>query len=214
MQGTAYAPREPMKPGSSPGSLASRAGFRSTRTLVAVRGVIVSLAAIFGVLLLAGDAAAWESRTIGRHFNDGLDTRLSAQRVGEATRALGYNSRWYLAGRSAMGARDDGRISQVFGIFGHSNTGIFQTNEGATDDLDEIVAAEGALEPPIFCSGTICSWQSYLLSLDTDDLELAILAGCYTAGNDPSYWGSFPRKGRQIGMDATVSFTGPPVASH
>jgi len=205
MQGRGCAAREALEARGSLSSSSSLAGLR----LVAARRVIVSLAVAMGVvLLLAGDAAAWESRTIGRHFNDGLDTRLSAQRVAEATRALGYNSHSYLAGRSAKGARDDGRISQVLGLFGHSNTGIFQTNEGANDALDEIVAAEGALEPPIFCSGTICSWQSYLLSLDTDDLEVAILAGCYTAGNDPSYWGSFPRKGRAIGMDATVSFAG------
>jgi hypothetical protein len=56
--------------------------------------------------------------------------------------------------------------------------------------------------------GTVCSWQSYVLHLDTDDLKLALLAGCDTANTDRSYWGSFPKKAHQIGIDATVSFTG------
>jgi len=138
----------------------------------------------------------------GGLFEDGLDTRLSAQRMGEAARRIGYQSYWYF-GRSAADSWSDGRDSAIYGLFGHGTSGMIQTAEGVNND-DHFVLS-GKADTPDPSLGTRYFWKDYAAGLDVDDMKLAILAGCHTA-SDSSTWGNFGRMGRERGIDSTVSF--------
>lgn len=161
--------------------------------------------------------------TIGRLFNDGLDPRLSAQRVAGAAGAAGYSATSHLGGRRAIDAWVDGQKASVVGLFGHSSAGIFMTDEGPVDADDEFIAA-GTLSqtgvtvgPGGVTDGAVpgamrlgkahwAFWKEYLPYVDVDDVLLAILAGCYTANPHPAY-GSFLDVGREKGMDSVVGWT-------
>jgi hypothetical protein len=161
---------------------------------------------------------------IGRLYNDTMDTRLSAERFGQAMAASAYVTASFSGGRTSFDTWNDGQRSSVIAIFGHSNSGIIQTDEGPTDAQDEIVAAgtNGTLSFQTDTYGATSGllslgvaidpghwtfWKDYLPFVDADDVLLAILAGCFTANFDPSL-GSFLDVGRERGMDAVVGWTG------
>jgi len=162
--------------------------------------------------------------TIGRLFNDTMDTRLAAQRVSDALASVGYANNAYTSGRSAADAWLDGQRAAVLALFGHSNAGIFQTDEGPTDPEDEIVAAgtlgtvslqtntAGATDGALAAGASFgpahwSFWKDYLPVGDVDDLLVAILAGCFTANPDTGF-GDFLEVGRERGMDGVVGWTG------
>ena len=169
-----------------------------------LRAALASLTAVLGLLALAPTAGAYQPGATmnGGLFEDGLDTRLSAQRMGEAARRIGYESYWYF-GRSAADSWFDGRDSTVYGLFGHGTSGIVQTAEGVNNDDHFILS--GKADTPDPSLGTRYFWKDYAPGLDVDDMKLAILAGCHTA-SDSSTWGNFGRMGRERGIDSTVSF--------
>lgn len=139
----------------------------------------------------------------GARFEDGLDTRLSAQRVGEATRRVRYESSWYF-GRSAADSWTDGQESSVYGLFGHATGATIQTAEGPTDDRDHLILA-GKFTTPDASLGNRYFWKDYVPDVDVDDIKLAIMAGCYSSTDDPEL-GSFPRMGFEQGIDSVIGF--------
>jgi hypothetical protein len=141
-----------------------------------------------------------------RWFHDGLDTRYSSYRLAQAASAAGYASYGYTGGRSANAAWIDARSSSVYGLFGHANAGLFQTNEGSTDRDDQFLAA-GTLVDPVSIYSGVRFFSEYLPYVDVDDMRLLILAGCYTANSDPA-WGSMTRAATEKGVDASISFPG------
>lgn len=148
-------------------------------------------------------AAPPEATMIGRRFDDGLDSRLSSQEVSRALNSLGYSSVAHAGGHSAADAWSDGLSTAVFGAFGHGNAGIVQTDEGPTDEEDEILAAGDLLD---ISAGNLWFWGNYLHYIDVDDMRLAIFAGCYTANTDPE-WGSFGTVAEERGVDSVVGFS-------
>ena len=169
-----------------------------------LRAALASVTTILGLLVLPAPAGAYQSGATmnGGLFEDGLATRLSAQRMGEAARRIGYQSYWYF-GRSAADSWSDGRDSAIYGLFGHGTSGMIQTAEGVNND-DHFVLS-GKADTPDPSLGTRYFWKDYAAGLDVDDMKLAILAGCHTA-SDSSTWGNFGRMGRERGIDSTVSF--------
>jgi uncharacterized membrane protein YkoI len=170
------------------------------------RSAIGALAAILGAALALSTAApalAARSTMNGARFEDGLDTRLAAQRVGEAARNAGYESSWYF-GRSALDSWNDGRDSSVYGLFGHATGATIQTAEGPTDDRDHLILA-GKFTTPDTSFGSRYFWKDYVPDVDVDDMKLAIMAGCYSATDDPEL-GSFPRMGFEQGIDSVIGF--------
>jgi hypothetical protein len=141
---------------------------------------------------------------IGERYADGLDSTVAAQRVGEASRAVGYQSSWYTSGRLAEDGWYDGIESAVYGIFGHANAGLTQTDEQPPGADDQFIVAGhlGDAWP-----SNVYAWGDYLPYIDVDFMKLALLAGCYTANSDPDL-GSFMEQGRQLGIDSIVGFTG------
>lgn len=156
------------------------------------------------VTALPGTSTAASSTMIARRFDDGLDSRLAGSSVSSALAALGYTTSTYANGRSAAAAFSDGKTSAVFGVFGHGNAGIVQTDEGPTDEEDEILAAGEIIDVNL---GTWAFWSNYLHYLDVDDMRFAVFAGCYTANVDP-IWRSFGDVGEQRGVDSIVGWTG------
>lgn len=137
---------------------------------------------------------------LGKRYQDGLDSRYSAERLAQTTAALGYAATGYTTGRSAGNSWNDGLRSAVFGFFGHANAGIAQVNEGP----DQILAAGTIADVD---DSMFSYWSNYLPFVDIDDMRLAILAGCYTGNADP-FFGSFGDIGRERGVDSVIGFTG------
>ncbi len=196
------------------------------RLIASLRLIFVALVLIAGLLVprdVRVAAAPLSAITIGRLFNDTMDTRLSAQRVADALTTSGYATS-YRGGRSATDTWSDGQRSAVLALFGHSNAAIFQTDEGPTDPEDEIIAAgtTGTLTAQTNTAGATgglldagvsivpahwAFWKDYLPYVDVDDVLVAILAGCFTANTDPGL-GNFLDVGRERGMDSLVGWTG------
>lgn len=148
--------------------------------------------------------AAVEETSLGRRFNDGLDTRLSATAFRDAARSLGYTGTSYTAGRSADDAWTNGLDSGVFALFGHSNGGIFQTDEGPSDDQDAILAA-GRTQDVLPLYANVRFFTEYLPYTDVDDMRLLILAGCDTA--QAGQLGDFNKVAVSRGVDSVISFS-------
>lgn len=148
-------------------------------------------------------ASSAPATLIARRFDDGLDSRLSAQHLEGALSNLGYGSSTHLNGRRAADAWGDGLSANVFAAFGHANAGIFQTDEGPSDDRDEILAAGNLWD---LSGGNWWFWGNYLHYVDVDDMRLAIFAGCYTANVDP-YLDSFGNVAEERGVDTVVGFS-------
>jgi hypothetical protein len=111
------------------------------RMSVAVRSPAAVGSATIIVGVGAAPAQAVNETSIGRRFDDGLDTRHSVQSFTSAAAAMGYATTGDQNGRSATNTFTDGRSAAVLALFGHADTGIFQTDEGATDATDQILAA-------------------------------------------------------------------------
>jgi hypothetical protein len=122
-------------------------------------------------------AEAVDSSSVGRRFNDGLDSRYS---FANAATSVGYSSGRYVNGRHVNDVWNDGLIDDVLGLFGHSNGGIFQTQEGATDAEESILAA-GTTTDAISPYVNMRFLTEYLPYVDVDDMRPLILAGCYTS---------------------------------
>jgi hypothetical protein len=170
------------------------------------RRVGTFLTAAVAVLALGGThAQAADSTNLGRRYDDGLDTRLSALRLRDATAALGYASGASTVGRSANDAWSDGLSSAVFGLFGHANGGLFQLDEAPAGETDSWLIAGRSTDvlPP---SSNTRAVSEYLPFLDVDDMRLLVLAGCYTA--NPGVNGDFLAMAEEKGIDSVVGFTG------
>jgi hypothetical protein len=168
-----------------------------------VRFAKTALAAAAMTLALAQAAEAADTYVYGRYFNDGLDSRQGAYEFGTATERAGYGLYGSLQGASASDAWYGGLNAAIFADFGHGNAGLFQTDEGATDAEDEIVAAGSHTEP--FTPQHFSYWTEYLPYTDVDKMRLAIVAGCDTANTDVRF-GSLPDVGRELGIDSVVTF--------
>lgn len=157
------------------------------------------------LVIAAAPVAAQEAVTIGDRYDDGLDSRLSAQHLAGAARAVGYPSQAHTTGRSADDAWSDALGASVYGLFGHANAGLFQTDEGPTDPQDEFIAA-GELTTLSTSVGNLWWWKDYLPFIDVEFVKFAVLAGCYTANTDPTTR-SFLTMGRDLGIDSLVGFS-------
>lgn len=182
---------------------APRGGLGLTRSFTCLAAIA---AAVFTAVVLAVPVAANESATIARRYDDGLDSRLSAVKLGEAARGLGYGTTIASSGRTANNAFLDGSRSAVFGLFGHANAGIFQTNEGSTDNEDDVLAA-GVLTDAVSSFANVRFFSEYIPYVEVDDMRLLVLAGCYTALSSNS-WGDFQDVSRSRGVDSVVTFPG------
>lgn len=160
---------------------------------------------LLALALLPAPAHAAEESSIGRRYNDKLDSRLSSLRLAEATKAIGYTAHGYSGGRNVNDAFIDGLGSSVFGLFGHGNKGIFQTDEGPTDAQDHIFAA-GTETDLVSTFENLRFLTEYIPFAEVDDMRLLVVAACYTAGT--SEWGDFITAGRSRGIDAVVTFRG------
>ncbi|WP_338783929.1 PepSY domain-containing protein [Streptomyces sp. DG1A-41] len=169
-------------------------------------GSLLALSAAFVCALTVGaqPAQAVGETSLGRRFNDGLDTRLSATAFRDAARTIGYTGTSYTSGRSADNAWADGMDAGVFALFGHANGGIFQTDEGTTDDLDAILAAGRTYDvAPIY--ENLRFFTEYLPYTDMDDMRLLVLAGCDTA--QTGQLGNFNDVAVSRGIDSVISFS-------
>lgn len=161
-------------------------------------------ASVLGVVV-SPTASAEDAVTVGKRYNDRLDSRWSAVRFASASRDAGYSATAYQNGRSANDAWSDMYSSSVVGYFGHGNAGIFQLNEGATDAEDPVLAA-GQETQIVSTFANLRFWSEFLPFAEIDDLKLAIMAACYTANTDPGF-GQFADIGARKGIDAVVGFT-------
>ncbi|MEV8312248.1 PepSY domain-containing protein [Streptomyces flavidovirens] len=175
------------------------------RALLAIPIALVCALSAATAGTLPAYAAAAEETSIGMRFNDGLDSRLSATAFRDAARTVGYTGTSYTAGRSADNAWTDGLDSGVFALFGHSNGGIFQTDEGPSDDQDPILAA-GRTQDLLPLYPNLRFFTEYLPYADVDDMRLLILAGCYTAQS--GQLGNFNEVAVSRGIDSAISFSG------
>jgi hypothetical protein len=166
---------------------------------------LLLLVTSFLVIPFAPSAAAVNQVSIGRLYDDGLDTRLAASRVTSAAAATGYAATAHTAGRDETDAWVDGVGSGVMALFGHGNAGIFQTDEGATSAEDPILAA-GLDTDIVNPYAGFRFFSEYLPYVDVDDMRLLIVAGCYTARSDPRF-GSFNDIPVRRGVDAVVTFS-------
>lgn len=89
-------------------------------------------------------------------------------------------------------------------MFGHANSGVFQTDEGPTDAEDPYFAA-GVDTDLVSTLTAVRFFGEYLPVLDIDDMRLLILGGCYTANEHPRC-GSFNDMPVRRGVDAVVTF--------
>lgn len=171
-----------------------------------LRGVL-ALSFAVGALATIGQedrAHAQSATTIGGIWEDGMDTRRSANDVAHAVNRVGYRTSSYLSGRSAQDAWGDARGTAVYGLFGHANGGQIQVGEGVTDASDQIIKA-GKIDTLDTSVGNVHYWKDYVPYLDVDFMKVAILAGCYTARRDPND-GDFTTMGPKMGMDAVLGF--------
>jgi hypothetical protein len=186
----------------------SGTGARDTRRTAAraVRPLLaVSLAAVVSATLASAPANAASDVNVGRRFNDGLDTRYSVTSFTSAAQAMGYSATGYTGGRNVDDVFNDGAGSAVLGLFGHANAGIFQTNEGATDAQDSILAA-GTTTDLVSPYSNVRFLTEYLPYAEIDDMRLLVLAGCDTALS--SAWGDFNKAAISRGVDSVISFSG------
>ncbi len=151
---------------------------------------------------LASPALGAEATTIGERYADGLDSRLAAQRLADAARGVGYTATAHTSGRSAADAWDDGLDAAVFGVFGHANAGLAQTDEGAGGAPSQYLVAGF---PGDTGGSNVALWSDYLPFLDVDWMKLAVFAGCDTALS--SEWeGSWLDRARELGVDSVLAF--------
>ncbi|MGW4209759.1 PepSY domain-containing protein [Lentzea sp. NPDC004789] len=167
-------------------------------------GSRTAVAVLAAALIAVPQAQAAEQTSIGRVFDDGLDTRLAAASLADGARSAGYTSAGHLGGRTADEAWTDGRNANVFGLFGHANAGIFQTSEGPTDNEDPILAAgkDSDLTSPYVA---LRFFSEYLPAVDVDDMKILVLAGCYTA-NSSAQFGGFNDVPVRRGVDSVITF--------
>lgn len=154
----------------------------------------------------AGPAQSADSVGIGQRYNDGLDSRHATSSFVDASKAVGYGGRAWNSGRDATSAWTDMRSAAIVGFFGHANAGVFQVDEGATNDTDQFIGA-GFETDVVSQSPTMRWWGEYLPYADVDDVKLAVLAGCYTSKSD-DYFGKFADIGARKGVDAVIGFNG------
>lgn len=159
--------------------------------------------ALVAAALLPLSAQAAEEASIGRRYDDKLDSRLSSISLANATRAIGYTARGYSGGRDVDDAFIDGLNSSVFGLFGHGNKGIYQTDEAPTDAEDHIFAA-GTKTDVVSVYKNLRYFTEYIPFVEVDDMRLLIVAACYTSGT--SEWGNFLDAGKARGIDSVVTF--------
>ena len=165
------------------------------------------IAALLGMALVIGpvpQASAAEQASLGQMYADGLDSRLSATTFADMARQAGYTSYGYSAGRSADDAWLDGLSSSMLGLFGHANAGIFQTADGPTVAENEILGVGPETDLVSTYTG-MRLFSEYLPFIDVDDMRLLVVAGCYTARDDP-WLGSFTDLPVRRGVDAVVTF--------
>ncbi|WP_409468678.1 PepSY domain-containing protein [Streptomyces sp. HC307] len=171
------------------------------------RGPLLALSVSIVCALTIGAPPAHgavEETSLGRRFNDGLDTRLSATAFRDAARSLGYTGTSHTAGRSADDAWVDGLDAGVFALFGHANGGIFQTDEGPSDDQDAILAA-GRTQDLLPLYANLRFFTEYLPYNDVDDMRLLVLAGCDTSLT--GQLGNFNEVAVSRGIDSVISFS-------
>jgi peptidase YpeB-like protein len=179
-----------------------RDGRRSTPR--AVRPLLaLSLAAVVSATLAPAPANAASDVNVGRRFNDGLDTRYSVTSFTGAAQSMGYSATGYTNGRNSDDVFSDGADSSVLGLFGHANAGIFQTDEGATDSQDSILAA-GTTTDVVSPYASLRFLTEYLPYADVDDMRLLVLAGCDTAQSGS--WGDFNKAATSRGVDSVITF--------
>lgn len=180
--------------------------YGARRTLArAIRPLLVVSVATMVVATLAGPARAVDNVNIGRRFNDGLDTRYSVTSFTSAAQSMGYTATGDTTGRDVNDVFNDGARSGVLGLFGHANAGIFQTDEGATNAQDSILAA-GTTTDVVSPYLNVRFLTEYLPYVDVDDMRLLILAGCDTSLS--SAWGDFNKAAVSRGIDSVISFSG------
>lgn len=172
---------------------------RATRVTAILATIMAAL-----VTVGAGMAGAADASSVARRFDDGLDSRYSAYRLSNAASSVGYASDRYLYGRHVDDVWTDGLTDHVVGLFGHANAGIFQTQEGATDAGDSILAA-GTTTDAVSPYANLRFLSEYWPYTDVDDMRLLILAGCYTSQS--SAWGDFNKVAVSRGIDSVISFT-------
>jgi hypothetical protein len=170
-----------------------------------VSAAIIVVASVGGVVLGSPSASqSAEARAVAQRFNDGLDSRHSASSLVSAAKAVGYTGTAKTSGTSADAAWVDAAGSQVIGYFGHANAGVFQVDEGSTNETDQFIAA-GRDAEVVSTDSRLRLWSEYLPVVDVDDVRLAILAGCDTAHADP-FLGDFSSMGMSRGIDSIVTF--------
>ncbi|MGP3947875.1 PepSY domain-containing protein [Streptomyces sp. 7N604] len=163
----------------------------------------MSLAGVVSATL-AAPAHAANNVNIGQRYNDGLDSRYSVTSLTSAAQSMGYTATGDTNGRHVNDVFNDGVGSAVLGLFGHSNGGIFQTDEGATDAQDSILAA-GTTTDVVSPYSNVRFLTEYLPYAEIDDMRLLILAGCDTALS--SAWGDFNKAAISRGVDSVISFS-------
>lgn len=167
-------------------------------------GLALALAGVASATLLSSPSQAASDVNIGRRFNDGLDSRYSVTSFTSAANAMGYDAKGYTNGRSANNTFNDGIGAAVLGLFGHSNAGIFQTDEGPTDAEDAILAA-GTATHVVSPYANLRFVSEYFPYLEVDDMRLMVLAGCYTSLSDS--WGNFNDAAVSRGVDSMITFS-------
>lgn len=185
----------------------SGTGARGTRRTAAcvVRPLLaVSLAVVVSATLAPAPAHAADNVNIGQRYNDGLDTRYSVTSFTSAAQSMGYTATGDTNGRHVNDVFYDGAGSAVLGLFGHSNAGIFQTDEGATDAQDSILAA-GTTTDVASPYANVRFLTEYLPYAEVDDMRLLVLAGCDTSLS--SAWGDFNKAAVSRGVDSVISFS-------
>jgi hypothetical protein len=172
----------------------------------AVRSAVAVGSAVLVVGVGAVPAQAVNETSVGRRFNDGLDTRYSVQSFTSAAGSMGYAATGYQNGRSATNTFTDGKSAGVLALFGHANAGIFLTDEGATDAEDQILAAGRVTDVVSPTPNVLRYVTEYLPLLDVDDMRLMILAGCDTSVANDS-WGDFLQAASSRGVDSVIGFS-------
>lgn len=184
--------------GGTSGRGTRRAAARKVGPLLAV-----SLAAVVAGAVPA-PAHAVDNVNIGQRYHDRLDTRYSAISLTDAAQSMGYTATGDTNGRHVDDVFLDGIGSAVLGLFGHSNAGIFQTDEGATNAEDSILAA-GTTTDVVSPYVNVRFLTEYLPYAEVDDMRLLVLAGCDTAL--AGSWGDFNKAAVSRGVDSVISFS-------
>lgn len=177
---------------------------------VLVIGAIAALA-----LLIPAAASGAPALVITDYSN--LDPREGARNFASSMAQIGYNTQTVLQGETARQAWDQGKNAAVYAVLNHSDLNSMEVASQPNTNYADYVLGTGfpggngtgvatcdAEDGVPLGSVYACYWGDYTRATQTDDMELAVLAGCNTAtGNPKDGW---PGEGHIIGIDSVVGW--------